>query len=48
VASQRSGIFAEEIVPVTVKSRQGEEVIDTDEHPRVDASLEALAALEPA
>jgi acetyl-CoA C-acetyltransferase len=47
VAAQRSGIFAEEIVPVTVKSRQGEEVIDTDEHPRADASLEALAALKP-
>jgi acetyl-CoA C-acetyltransferase len=47
VTAQRSGIFAEEIVPVTVKSRQGEEVIDTDEHPRADASLEALAALKP-
>jgi acetyl-CoA C-acetyltransferase len=47
VAAQRSGIFTEEIVPVTVKSRQGEEVIDTDEHPRADASLEALAALKP-
>ncbi|HWG16121.1 MAG TPA: acetyl-CoA C-acetyltransferase [Streptosporangiaceae bacterium] len=47
VAAQRSGIFAEEIVPVTVKSRQGGQVIDTDEHPRADASLEALAALKP-
>jgi acetyl-CoA C-acetyltransferase len=47
VAAQRSGIFAEEIVPVTVRSRQGEAVIDTDEHPRADASLEALAALKP-
>jgi acetyl-CoA C-acetyltransferase len=47
VAAQRAGIFAEEIVPVTVKSRPGEEVIDTDEHPRADASLQALAALKP-
>jgi acetyl-CoA C-acetyltransferase len=47
VAAQKSGIFAEEIVPVTVKSRRGEEVIDTDEHPRADASLEALAGLRP-
>ncbi len=47
VAAQRSGVFAEEIVPVTVKTRQGEDVIDTDEHPRADASLEALAGLRP-
>ena len=45
VTAQRSGVFAEEIVPVTV--RQGDEVVDTDEHPRADASLEALAALRP-
>jgi acetyl-CoA C-acetyltransferase len=47
VAAQRSGVFAEEIVPVTIRSRNGEEVVDTDEHPRADASLEALAALRP-
>jgi acetyl-CoA C-acetyltransferase len=47
VAAQRSGVFAEEIVPVTVKSRRGEDVVDTDEHPRADASLEALAKLRP-
>jgi acetyl-CoA C-acetyltransferase len=47
VAAQRSGVFAEEIVPVTVKTRRGEEVIGTDEHPRADASLEALARLRP-
>jgi acetyl-CoA C-acetyltransferase len=47
VAAQQSGIFAEEIVPVTVRSRQGDQVIDTDEHPRADASLAALAALRP-
>jgi acetyl-CoA C-acetyltransferase len=47
VAAQRAGIFAEEIVPVRVRSRRGEEVIDTDEHPRADASLQALAALKP-
>ena len=39
VAAQRSGVFAEEIVPVTIQSRNGEEVVDTDEHPRADASL---------
>ena len=47
VAAQRSGVFAEEIVPVTVKSRRGEEVVEVDEHPRADSSLEALAKLRP-
>ncbi|MFJ3386938.1 acetyl-CoA C-acyltransferase [Lysinibacillus sp. NPDC086135] len=40
--------FAEEIVPVYVKDRKGHEIIvDTDEHPRPDTSLEALAKLRP-
>jgi acetyl-CoA C-acetyltransferase len=47
VAAQRSGVFAEEIVPVTVKSRKGEQLIDTDEHPRADSTLEGLARLRP-
>jgi acetyl-CoA C-acetyltransferase len=47
VAAQDKGIFAEEIVPVTVKTRKGEEVIVTDEHPRRDASLETLSRLKP-
>jgi acetyl-CoA C-acetyltransferase len=47
VAAQRSGVFAEEIVPVTVKTRRGEEVFELDEHPRADSSLEALAKLRP-
>jgi acetyl-CoA C-acetyltransferase len=47
VAAQRSGVFAEEIVPVTVKTRRGEEVVELDEHPRADSSLEALAKLRP-
>jgi acetyl-CoA C-acetyltransferase len=47
VAAQRSGVFAEEIMPVTVKTRRGEEVVEVDEHPRADASLEALAKLRP-
>ncbi|WP_033290734.1 acetyl-CoA C-acetyltransferase [Amycolatopsis jejuensis] len=40
-------IFAEEIIPVAVKTRRGETVVDTDEHPRADASLETLAKLRP-
>ncbi|QCX26518.1 acetyl-CoA C-acetyltransferase [Nocardioides jishulii] len=47
VAAQRDGRFAEEIVPVTVRGRRGENVVDTDEHPRPDVTLESLAALRP-
>jgi acetyl-CoA C-acetyltransferase len=47
VAAQRSGVFAQEIIPVTVRTRRGEDVVDTDEHPRADASLETLAGLRP-
>jgi acetyl-CoA C-acetyltransferase len=47
VAAQQAGVFAEEIVPVSVRTRHGEAVVDTDEHPRPDASLEALARLRP-
>jgi acetyl-CoA C-acetyltransferase len=47
VAAQRAGVFAEEIVPVTVRTRKGETIVDTDEHPRPDTTLEQLAALRP-
>lgn len=48
VAAQESGAFAEEIVPVTVPQRKGDDlVVDTDEHPRADSSVEALARLRP-
>ncbi|KUI44333.1 acetyl-CoA acetyltransferase [Mycobacterium sp. GA-1199] len=47
VAAQKDSILAEEIIPVSVRTRQGEEVIDTDEHPRPDTSLESLAKLRP-
>ncbi|MBW8816855.1 MAG: acetyl-CoA C-acetyltransferase [Streptomyces sp.] len=45
VAAQRAGRFAEEIVPVMVPGRSGERLVDTDEHPRADSSLEKLASL---
>jgi acetyl-CoA C-acetyltransferase len=38
--------MAEEIIPVTVSSRKGDVVVDTDEHPRADTSLEQLAKLK--
>ncbi len=47
VAAQRAGLFAEEIVPVTVTTRKGDVVVGTDEHPRADASLDSLAKLRP-
>lgn len=39
------GRFREEIIPVTVKTRKGEQIIDTDEYPR-ETSLEKLASLK--
>ncbi|GFG75188.1 acetyl-CoA acetyltransferase [Mycobacterium botniense] len=47
VAAQQNGIFAEEIIPVAVRTRAGEQLIDTDEHPRADTSLESLGKLKP-
>ncbi|KAA9150209.1 acetyl-CoA C-acetyltransferase [Amycolatopsis acidicola] len=47
VAAQQAGRLAEEIVPVTVPGRRGDVVVSDDEHPRPDASLEALAKLKP-
>ncbi|WP_113963844.1 acetyl-CoA C-acetyltransferase [Mycobacterium shimoidei] len=47
IAAQKDGIFAEEIIPVAVPTRQGEELIDTDEHPRADTSVESLSKLKP-
>jgi acetyl-CoA C-acetyltransferase len=48
VAAIESGRFRDEIVPVEVKIRRGVSVVDTDEGPRSDTSLEALARLRPA
>lgn len=46
-AAQASGAFAPEIAPVTIPSRKGEPVVvDTDEHPRPDMTLAALAKLK--
>jgi acetyl-CoA acyltransferase len=40
--------FREEIVPVTVKTRKGEDVVEADEGPKRDTSLEKLSKLKPA
>jgi 3-oxoadipyl-CoA thiolase len=48
-AAMKSGRLAREIVPVTIPRKKGEPlVVDQDEHPRPDTTLEALARLKPA
>ncbi len=42
------GYFAEQIVPVPLKTRKGTTLFEVDEHPRRDVSAEGLAALKPA
>lgn len=47
IAAIESGKFAEEIVPVEVPGKKGVTVVDTDEAPRKDTSLDKLATLKP-
>jgi len=49
IAAIDSGKFAEEIVPVTIPQRKGDpKIVDTDERPRRDTTLESLGRLKPA
>src|SRR5689334_20296601 len=43
-----AGVFAEEIVPVEVKTRKGSTLVTDDDHPRPETTLEGLAKLKPA
>src|SRR6185312_8234825 len=47
-AAQKAGRFKDEIVPVTIATRKGEVVVDTDEHPKHGTTVEALTKLRPA
>ncbi|MDA0305273.1 MAG: acetyl-CoA C-acetyltransferase [Proteobacteria bacterium] len=47
-AAQKAGKFTDEIVPVTIKTRKGENVVDTDEHPKPETTVESLSKLRPA
>jgi acetyl-CoA C-acetyltransferase len=47
VAAIDDGRFAEEIVPVEVPGKKESTIVDTDENPRRDTSIEALARLKP-
>src|SRR5690606_14348675 len=48
LTAMEEGRFRNEIVPVEVKNRRGVTVVDTDEGPRADTSIEVLAKLRPA
>lgn len=47
-AAIKAGKFKDEIVPVTIKTRKGDTVVDTDEHPIFGTTIEALTKLRPA
>jgi len=48
VAAQEAGRFKDEIVPVTIKTRKGDQVVDKDEYPRAGTTVEVLSKLRPA
>ena len=47
-AAQKAGRFKDEIVPVTIKTRKGDVVVDADEYIRHGATLDSVAKLRPA
>jgi len=47
-AARKSGRFKDEIVPVTIKGRKGDTVVDTDEFIRDGVTLEGISGLKPA
>jgi acetyl-CoA C-acetyltransferase len=47
-AAQKAGKFKDEIVPVTIKSRKGDTVVDADEYPKHGTTLETVGKLRPA
>src|SRR6202789_4106495 len=47
-AAKKAGRFKDEIAPVTVKTRKGETIVDTDEYIRDGATIEAMTGLRPA
>jgi len=46
VSAARNGYFKDQILPIEIKTRKGVVVVDTDEHPRADASMEGLSKLK--
>jgi acetyl-CoA C-acetyltransferase len=47
-AAQKAGRFNDEIAPVTIKSRKGDIVVDTDEYPKAGVTIESISKLRPA
>jgi len=47
-AAMKAGKFKDEIVPVTIKSRKGDIVVDTDEFPKAGITIDQLSKLRPA
>jgi acetyl-CoA C-acetyltransferase len=47
-AAQKAGRFKDEIVPVTIKSRKGDIVVDKDEYPKAGVTVDSIAKLRPA
>jgi acetyl-CoA C-acetyltransferase len=47
-AAMEADRFQDEIVPVTIKTRKGESVVNKDEHPRKGVTVESLAGMKPA
>ena len=47
-AAQKAGRFKDEIVPVVIKGRRGEVVVESDEHPKHGTTFEVLSGLRPA
>jgi len=45
INAAQKGYFKEQVLPIELKTRKGVVVVDTDEHPRADATLESLAKL---
>jgi acetyl-CoA C-acetyltransferase len=47
-AAQKAGKFKDEIVPVTIKGRKGDVVVDTDEYPKAGVTVDGISKLRPA
>ena len=47
-AAQKAGKFKDEIVPVTIKSRKGDIVVDKDEYPKAGVTVDSIGKLRPA
>jgi acetyl-CoA C-acetyltransferase len=47
-AAMKSGRFKDEIAPVTIKSRKGDIVVDTDEYPKAGVTMDGIGKLRPA